>query len=1579
MNHSSFSRLAVQILFSSICIFLAPSLSAQNDNPTGKSGVFNGNSDDGASYDPYTANTTRPVVDLSVPGTVGNYPLQWIRTMNSRRTEGHAFDFGSGAAWQHSYAWGIDMGARTRAEQFAPVPKSYIVYYPDGRRVDFQRRQSTPFDNAWRGPAGTTDRFQPVAGTGTCILLLDDGGQVEFSQVGTFDPEIGWTFEMSGPNRIIDPHGQVTTFSYTNDLTQITEPAGRWLRISYAAPFGFQVIGAVQAGYGSNTVTQSVTYSYQMYTVGGFNYTTLTGASYSDGTSAAYTYQPANTNPGTGPPLIRTCDDVRHPGPMKTIAYEFTSTPSEADGGIYGLFARARKWLSPAPPVVDYLLSIHQERRGDGPLRTFSYGPVAEDPSCVMQPYLLARYTDFKGNPTKLCYDANTYLSSVTDANGNTTSFTNTPLTGKVLTVTHPPDQTGVSSTKRFFYTNPNTAYYVDHVTDELQHTTVYQRDDKFRIRTINYPDTATEEFAYNNFGQVTTHKMTSGGTESFEYDFRGRLERYRDPYHDPINKTGKPTAWYQYDALDRVAGVTDWRGSGPGDLNYTTNYEYNQRGQLTIRRHPIDPVTGVRYFVERTYNNDGTLATLSDERGNTTTYVYDDYKRLASVTAPLAFAGDTTPRITYLHYNRDGSATIDYRFTAAALANVTKPSGRKTTTLYDNNLWKSATIVGSGAEAATTSYTYDFVGNLKTVKDPNGQSSGAVTSYFYDKRNRLTDIDNPIGTDRNSLGHTVSWTYDQIGNKKTQLRANDQLVTYDQYDPMNRLQVQSVQRDTGVIDRTAMTYDFAGNLRTFTDGRQKQYLYEHDLMNRRTKLTYPLDDSGAAREERYHFDLANNMDSYTNRAGTVQIFQYDNRNRQTHYSWNDGVSRAQWKTYDPVGNVTNVNNGVDVVECVYDGRNQKTSETQIAGIGVRWTVGYTYDADSNRLALFHPAGHNFTNYYNTRNQLEFVDDNLGRVVTYTYDLSGNRTSRTLRNGTTTTYTPDAVNRPISVDHRRGVTSFGRFDYHFDKVSRIDWVKRDSFRGDIYAYYLDDQLKTAAYDAYNPPNNSFGATNTTSLVYDPNGNRISQDNMTGFDYTYTANDLNQYNVVSRSAAATGGGAPTALTPTYDTKGNLGTYDQSVYSYDAHNRLIDAAQNGVLNRFFYDALGRQILRGAGGQWIYSIWDGWDLIAEYNEQNVLLHSYIHGAGSDEMVARFNGGPTIWYHQDAQGSTTHLTDDSGNVVERYKYDPALAGAPSIYNASGGQIAASAFNNRFLYTGRDWIKEVGLYDYRSRFYLPALGRFLQPDPIGFAGGDANLYRYCVGDPVNRTDPSGLGGVVDVDGDTVKIDLPFVFLDPYGRVSAMGDKIAGNINELLSGSFGNSRQYHFEPSAYVTGASIFSNYITVDSKVGVSTTVIGGSYGTWHLGQLFPGVSAAYIAAHETLHLLGLIDLYIKGDSGRGFKPGPDGKPMPLPGVDPNNFMVGRGGTLLYNWQIQAIIRNNARGPLARFWQSVANAIKNDSGRLGPDNAGAYYHGTIYASVSQAMGVMAWDKTYGTFGVATGGGTSPWAPYKKK
>ncbi len=57
---------------------------------------------------------------------------------------------------------------------------------------------------------------------------------------------------------------------------------------------------------------------------------------------------------------------------------------------------------------------------------------------------------------------------------------------------------------------------------------------------------------------------------------------------------------------------------------------------------------------------------------------------------------------------------------------------------------------------------------------------------------------------------------------------------------------------------------------------------------------------------------------------------------------------------------------------------------------------------------------------------------------------------------------------------------------------------------------------------------------------------------------------------------------------------------------------------------------------------------------------------------------------------------------------------------------------------TGQQLIGELGLYYYKARFYSPALGRFLQTDPIGYKD-DQNLYAYVGSNSVNRTDPSGL------------------------------------------------------------------------------------------------------------------------------------------------------------------------------------------------------------------------------------------------
>lgn len=85
-------------------------------------------------------------------------------------------------------------------------------------------------------------------------------------------------------------------------------------------------------------------------------------------------------------------------------------------------------------------------------------------------------------------------------------------------------------------------------------------------------------------------------------------------------------------------------------------------------------------------------------------------------------------------------------------------------------------------------------------------------------------------------------------------------------------------------------------------------------------------------------------------------------------------------------------------------------------------------------------------------------------------------------------------------------------------------------------------------------------------------------------------------------------------------------------------------------------------------------------------------------------------------------------------------MYGAVTVKNATGNVLpGGSAVGNRFLFTGREWLAQVNLYDYRNRMYSQQLGRFLQVDPITFERRDINFYRYVRNEPISRKDPRGL------------------------------------------------------------------------------------------------------------------------------------------------------------------------------------------------------------------------------------------------
>jgi RHS repeat-associated protein len=134
------------------------------------------------------------------------------------------------------------------------------------------------------------------------------------------------------------------------------------------------------------------------------------------------------------------------------------------------------------------------------------------------------------------------------------------------------------------------------------------------------------------------------------------------------------------------------------------------------------------------------------------------------------------------------------------------------------------------------------------------------------------------------------------------------------------------------------------------------------------------------------------------------------------------------------------------------------------------------------------------------------------------------------------------------------------------------------------------------------------------------------------------------------------------------------------------------------------------------------------------------------TSQILMRTYGAQTYYFQQDQNGNVTHLTNATGAIVEKYKYD--AFGAVTIYNGSGVEIPTTGYNNRFYFTGREYAAwstagyNAGFkfYEYRARAYNPTLGRFMSEDPKGFDAGDYNLFRYCHNDPLDLTDPMGLG-----------------------------------------------------------------------------------------------------------------------------------------------------------------------------------------------------------------------------------------------
>jgi RHS repeat-associated protein len=509
-------------------------------------------------------------------------------------------------------------------------------------------------------------------------------------------------------------------------------------------------------------------------------------------------------------------------------------------------------------------------------------------------------------------------------------------------------------------------------------------------------------------------------------------------------------------------------------------------------------------------------------------------------------------------------------------------------------------------------------------------------------------------------------------------------------------------------------------------------------------------------------------MSTFKTRKNETKLLHYDARGREDYHTWAAGAAPSINRVWDAANRLTSIANVWSTIEYGYDeGGQAKWERSNVVGSNAPAQVNYFRFPSGQVSQISYPGGATVVNrFYTARAQLKGVGWGSGST-SYAYHPDGKVDYQAFSGpgGVWTKYEYNGRGMIDWVKHRVGDDETGhdlaRRDYYRDERDRILAWKRgnDQFynlmedgRGNRYRYDDEGQLDRASYWAVLDSEwNASDARRSDIFTYDELGNRMGSNYLASrgtLDFTRDNNGLNQYSgwwpySVVRYDDDVGGiwGSPGAA------NGVLMEEGYFTAGFNALNQptgIWSKAYVGTSNwmYFGYDPLGRCVKRwvapygAASTNATYYYYDGWNLIQEGSSASV-DRVYVHGGRVDEIVASAVGGEWSHHHYDAQGNCIMLTDTNGLIREQYDYD--AFGFPYFYDRWGNYMWGLQGRNRFLFTGREWIKDLRLYDYRARLYQPELGRFLQPDPMQFAAGDYNLYRYCHNDPVNKSDPSGL------------------------------------------------------------------------------------------------------------------------------------------------------------------------------------------------------------------------------------------------
>jgi len=378
---------------------------------------------------------------------------------------------------------------------------------------------------------------------------------------------------------------------------------------------------------------------------------------------------------------------------------------------------------------------------------------------------------------------------------------------------------------------------------------------------------------------------------------------------------------------------------------------------------------------------------------------------------------------------------------------------------------------------------------------------------------------------------------------------------------------------------------------------------------------------------------------------------------------------------------------------------------------GITWadasTTSLTWDAGNRLAQVTDSISGTITRSWDDLDRLRSEQTPQGRID-YTYDNAGRRQTMTVLGQPSVVYNWDDADRLQSLSQGSAVVLLS-----YDNANRRTNL---TFPNGILATY--------GYNARDLTDITFtkGAVTLGTLTYstDGDGRRILIGGTWARTMLPPALASATYNANNQQTKIG------TKTLTYDLNGNLTKDGNTTYTWDARDRLAATSANHAT--FQYDPFGRRTRKVIGHTTTRFHYDGDNPLQELDGAGNIVANLLTGLGLDEFFTRSGNPGNRTLLGDALGSTLALADDSGIIQTPYTYEPFGTGAAT------GQSNP----NTYQYTGRE-NDGTGLYYYRARYYSPSHQRFISEDPIGFRGGDVNLYSYVLGNPIQLIDPQGL------------------------------------------------------------------------------------------------------------------------------------------------------------------------------------------------------------------------------------------------